>query len=64
MTQEIPMKEHTTEKDLLLENSRVHLEQFHEVEIAEMKEKILKLEEKANRKEEPQYHKVEWNSVA
>jgi len=46
------------EKDLLLENSRVHSEQFHEVEIAEIQEKILKLEEKARRNEEPQYYKV------
>ena len=46
------------EKDLLLENSRVHLEQFHELEIAEIQENILKLEEKARRNEESQYYKV------
>jgi len=52
------------EKNLLLESSKVHSEQFHEVEIAEMQEEIRKLKESGLRKEEPDYHKVEWDSVA
>ena len=40
------------EKDLIIESSRVHSEQFHQVEIAEMQEKILKLEAMSERKAE------------
>jgi integrase len=49
------------EKELLLETSRVHSEQFHEVEIAEMQEEIRKLKAMAVRKEELQYHKEVYN---
>ena len=51
------------EKELLIESSRVHSEQFHEVEIAEMQEKILKLEAMAVRKEEPDYNKEVYEGV-
>lgn len=51
------------EKDLLLESSRVHSEQFHEAEISEMQEKILKLEAMAVRKEEPDYNKDQFDGI-
>lgn len=51
------------EKDLLLESSRVHSEQFHEAEITEMQGKILKLEAKAERNEELEVFKEEFDGV-
>jgi integrase len=51
------------EKHLLLESSKVHSEQFHEAELQEMQEKILKLEAKAERNEEPKMFKEEFDGV-
>ena len=51
------------EKHLLLESSKVHSEQFHEAELQEMQEKILQLEAKAERNEEPEMFKEEFDGV-
>jgi len=51
------------EGDLLLEGNRINSEQFHEAEIAEMQEKILKLEAMAVRKEEPDYNKDQFDGI-
>jgi site-specific recombinase XerD len=58
----IPKKEQQkmyleVEKAIQIETSRVHSEQFHEAEIAQMQEEIAKLKAMAERKEEPEYHK-------
>jgi integrase len=51
------------EKVIGIETSRVHSEQFHEAEISEMQEKILKLEAMAVRKEEADYHKEQFDGI-
>ena len=51
------------EKHLLLESSKVHSEQFHEAEIAELQEIVAKLKAESDRKEEPEFQKVTRDSV-
>jgi integrase len=51
------------EKDLLLETSKIHSEQFHELEFAEMVEKVAKMQIQLDKTKLPSSRPDEWTGV-